>query len=106
VRWGKGLIRASGSSFAKGAPAVPVDIFVRPEQLYVSKPDETSFVIGKFAGRVFQGGHCDVYIDNETCVSGRLVARIPAHAVDASWPSGADVGLSLTCGRVIAFAVP
>ena len=104
VRWGKGLIRASGAPLAQTAPAAAIHLFLRPEQISVATPDAANFATGKIAGRVFQGGYCDLYVESETCVSGRLIARVPAHDAAAQYPGGAEIGLSLNCDRVIAFA--
>jgi hypothetical protein len=43
-------------------------------------------------------------VESETCVSGQVIARIPAHDAAARYPEGAEIGLSLNCDRVIAFA--
>jgi putative spermidine/putrescine transport system ATP-binding protein len=82
-----------------------VDVFVRPEQLRLTRLEEASASNGTIAGQIYQGGHVDVHVDCADSVQGRLLARVTGPNATASWPIGARVGISVIADEAIAFAV-
>jgi putative spermidine/putrescine transport system ATP-binding protein/spermidine/putrescine transport system ATP-binding protein len=103
VSCGKEQFKVAALPLVKVAPASPVDIFVRPEQLTVSDNIETGFAVGKVAAQVFQGGHVALYIDMTQSVSGRLLVRMPAHDASTRWPVGASIGVCFAGNNIAAF---
>jgi putative spermidine/putrescine transport system ATP-binding protein/spermidine/putrescine transport system ATP-binding protein len=85
------------------APGAMVDLFVRPERLGVAEPGTATAINGVVATQVYQGGHIDLYADVPEASAGRVLLRIPGHHDVSRWPTGAQIGISLTGSEAIAF---
>jgi ABC-type Fe3+/spermidine/putrescine transport system ATPase subunit len=83
--------------------SAPVDVFVRPEQLRLSEPDNPCASAGKVVAQVYQGAHIDLYLECADSSSGRLLARLSA-SEGTKWPVGVQVGISIGTDAAIAFA--
>ena len=97
-------VRVPAGALAGLALSGPVDLFVRPEQLSVSESAEDRASTATIMAHVYQGGHIDLYLDAENCMSGRLLARLPGHHMSVNnWPVGARVNISISQGSAVAF---
>jgi spermidine/putrescine ABC transporter ATP-binding subunit len=90
------------------APSAPVDLFMRPEQLAVTRAGgqagEACLGTGTIVAQVYQGGYVDLHVACADWSGGRLLVRLSGIEVTASWPIGAQVGISATTGEAIGFA--
>ena len=82
---------------------MPVELFVRSEQLQIADAGGSSASVGTIAAQVYPGGLVDLYIDSEDSTSGRLLVRLPGHATMIRWPIGARVSISVKCSSAVAF---
>jgi ABC-type Fe3+/spermidine/putrescine transport system ATPase subunit len=91
---------------AGAAVSAPVDLFVRPEHLAMSETTAACAASGTIAAHVYQGGYVDTYIEHieRGDKSGeRLLVRSGGHEAMTRWPTGSQVGLSITSGEGVAF---
>jgi putative spermidine/putrescine transport system ATP-binding protein len=90
------------------ATSAPVDLFMRPEQLAVTRASGqasgTCVGTGTIAAQVYQGGYVDLHVACTDLSAGRLLVRMPGTEATASWPIGAQVGIAVTTGEAIGFA--
>jgi spermidine/putrescine ABC transporter ATP-binding subunit len=106
VTLGSLQIRVPSTPLLGGSASAPVDLFVRPEQLQITGPGEPRAASGTIVAQVYQGGHVDLYVECPESSSNRLLVRLPGHDAMASWPVGAQVGISVSAGEGVAFAAP
>jgi putative spermidine/putrescine transport system ATP-binding protein len=90
------------------AASASVDLFMRPEQLAVTpasgQASDTCIGAGTIIAQVYQGGYVDLHVASTGLSGGRLLVRMFGNEVTASWPIGAQVGISATTGEAIGFA--
>ncbi|MGZ5875928.1 MAG: ABC transporter ATP-binding protein [Bradyrhizobium sp.] len=84
--------------------SMPVDLFVRPEQLQVTGPGEPCARSGTVVAQAYQGGHVDLYIECVDSPRDRLLVRSAGYEAMARWPIGAKVGISISTDEGVAFA--
>jgi ABC-type Fe3+/spermidine/putrescine transport system ATPase subunit len=91
------------------AVSAPVDLFMRPEQLTVTRAggqaSEACVGTGTIVAQVYQGGHVDLHVACTDLSGDRLLVRLFGTEATASWPVGARVGISATGSEAIAFAI-
>ena len=91
------------------ATSAPVDLFMRPEQLAVTREggqaSEACVGTGTIVAQVYQGGHVDLHVACTDLSGGRLLVRLSGTEATASWPIGAQVSISATTGDAIGFAI-
>jgi putative spermidine/putrescine transport system ATP-binding protein/spermidine/putrescine transport system ATP-binding protein len=86
------------------AAGVPVDLFLRPEQLRIAGDGESAICRGAVAAQAYQGTHVDLHIATEAAVSGRMLVRQAQSDATARWPVGAAVAIA--CNSIAAVAFP
>jgi putative spermidine/putrescine transport system ATP-binding protein/spermidine/putrescine transport system ATP-binding protein len=90
------------------AASAPVDLFMRPEQLAVTRAGgqagEACLGTGTIVAQVYQGGYVDLHVACTDLSSDRLLVRMSGVEVTASGPIGAQVGIAATTGEAIGFA--
>ena len=90
------------------APSAPVDLFVRPEQLAVTRatgqPGETCIGTGTIVAQVYQGGYVDLHVACTDLSNDRLLVRLSGAEATTSWSIGAQVGIAATTGEAIGFS--
>jgi putative spermidine/putrescine transport system ATP-binding protein len=106
VALGAARVKVPAAPLRGVAPTMPVDLFVRPEQLRVVEAGEACAASGTIAAQVYQGGHVDLYIDSEASSRDKLLVRSAGYDAMARWPIGAKVGVSISTDDAVAFAVP
>jgi spermidine/putrescine ABC transporter ATP-binding subunit len=84
-------------------PGDPVDVFVRPEQLYFAAPEGAAAAEGMVTAQVFKGGHVDFHVSVAAAAGGRLLVRLPDGDARARWPIGARVRIAVSGGEAVAF---
>jgi putative spermidine/putrescine transport system ATP-binding protein len=84
--------------------SMPVDLFVRPEQLQVIGPGEPYARSGTVVAQAYQGGHVDLYVECTGSSRDRLLVRSIGHEAMTRWPIGAQVGISISADEGVAFA--
>src|SRR5665213_1070575 len=74
-----------------------LDIYVRPEHVHLEPLNADSILTGTVVHHVFQGDHCDTYVNVDLSVSGsqRVMVRSPGLEVMARWPVGTVAALAL-----------
>jgi putative spermidine/putrescine transport system ATP-binding protein len=87
------------------AASAPVDLFVRPEHLYVTGASESSARSGAVAAQIYQGGYVDLYVECPDSPGDRLLVRSAGHEAMMRWPVGTAVGISISTDEGVAFAV-
>jgi len=83
--------------------SMPVDLFVRPEQLQLTEAGKPCASAGTVVAAVYQGAHIDLHIECADCAHGRLLARLSA-SEGTKWSIGTQVGISISTDEAIAFA--
>jgi spermidine/putrescine ABC transporter ATP-binding subunit len=108
VALGAVRIRVPSAPLRGVAASAPVDLFLRPEQLAVARAggqaNEACVGTGTIVGRVYQGGYVDLHVACADLSHDRLLVRMSGTEATASWPIGAQVGISATTGEAIGFA--
>jgi putative spermidine/putrescine transport system ATP-binding protein len=105
VALGAAQIKISSDSLRGVAASTPVDFFVRPEQLQVVNANEPCIGTGTVTALAYQGGHVDLYVECAALSGSRLLVRLPGHEAMTRWPIGTEVGISVSAGEGVAFAV-
>ena len=74
-----------------------LDIYVRPEHIRLEPLSSESILTGTVVHHVFQGDHCDTYVNVDLPVSGsqRVMVRSPGLEVMERWPIGTVTALAL-----------
>jgi putative spermidine/putrescine transport system ATP-binding protein len=80
-----------------------VEIFVRPEHLTVTARGAPGSLPGTITAQVFQGDHVDLLMDVPGFARERVLLRSPGIAALSSCPVGAEIGLAISPGDVVAF---
>jgi putative spermidine/putrescine transport system ATP-binding protein len=101
---GRARIRVASAPLGDLAESAAVDLFVRPEQLRLTEPNEPYASKGTIVAQVYQGGHVDIYLECPDSAGGRVLARLSGLQATTSLPIGASVGVSLNTDEAIAFA--
>jgi spermidine/putrescine ABC transporter ATP-binding subunit len=98
-----GDVRANVPAAALGALAIGdrLDVFIRPEQLAVTAHGTPGSLRGVVAAQAFQGDHVDLHIEMPGLA--RVLLRAPGIAALSGCPVGAEVGVIISSGDVIAF---
>jgi ABC-type Fe3+/spermidine/putrescine transport system ATPase subunit len=98
-------IRVPASPLRGVAPFMPVDLFVRPEQVQVVEAAAASAILGTVTTQVYQGGHVDLYVECAASAQGPLLVRLAGYEAMARWPTGTKVGLTIATDDAVAFPV-
>jgi spermidine/putrescine ABC transporter ATP-binding subunit len=80
-----------------------LDVFIRPEHLTVAARGAPGSLPGAVAAQVFQGDHVDLHIEMPGIARERVVLRAPGIAALSAYPVGAEVGVVVSPGDIIAF---
>jgi ABC-type sulfate/molybdate transport systems ATPase subunit len=79
-----------------------VDLFVRPEHLYVGAADNAAFE-GQVAAAIYQGGHVDLYVDAPEAANERLMMRLAARDAAGISGAGSKVAIAIIGEDAVAF---
>jgi hypothetical protein len=80
-----------------------LDAFIRPEHLTVAARGVPGSLPGTIAAQAFQGDHIDLHIAMPGLACERVVARAPGIAALSAYPVGAEIGLIIRPGDIVAF---
>ena len=105
VALGAVQIKVSSGSLQGVTTSAPVDLFVRPEQLQVVDAGKPCATIGTIVALAYQGGHVDLHVECTVSPRSRLLVRLPGYEAMTRWPIGTQVGISVSAGEGVAFAV-
>jgi spermidine/putrescine ABC transporter ATP-binding subunit len=105
IALGTARIRVPSAPLRGVAPMMPVDLFVRPEQMQVVEAAAASAIQGTVTTQVYQGGHVDLYVDCAASTKGPVLARLAGYEAMARWPIGTAVGLTIATDDAVAFPV-
>jgi putative spermidine/putrescine transport system ATP-binding protein len=105
VALGAVQIKVSSGSLQGVTTSAPVDLFVRPEQLQVVDAGKPCATIGTIVALAYQGGHVDLHVECTASPRSRLLVRLPGYEAMTRWPIGTQVGISISAGEGVAFAV-
>jgi putative spermidine/putrescine transport system ATP-binding protein len=105
IALGGAQIKVRGEHLAAARPSTSVDLFVRPERLRVSAPDEPGTMPGQIVAQTYQGGHVDLQIACRACSENLLLVRIAGDQAMTRWQPGAEVGISIDAEGCTAFPV-
>jgi len=105
VALGAVQIRVSSGSLQGVTTSAAVDLFVRPEQLQIVDAGKPCATIGTVVALAYQGGHVDLHVECTASPRRRLLVRLPGYEAMTRWPIGTQVGISISAGEVMAFAV-
>src|ERR1700685_442132 len=75
IALGGAQIKVWGEHLAGARPSASVDLFVRPERLRVSAPDEPGTMAGQIVAHTYQGNHVDLQIACRACSDNLLLVR-------------------------------
>lgn len=108
VAVGTARIKVPAGPLRGVAASAPVDLFMRPEQLAVTRTSgpagESCVGTGTILAQVYQGGYVDLHVACADLSAGRLLVRMSGVQATGSWPIGAQVGISATTDEAIGFA--
>jgi spermidine/putrescine ABC transporter ATP-binding subunit len=82
-----------------------VDLFVRPEHLFVGSADNTAFD-GQVAAAIYQGDHVDLYVDAAQASNGRLTIRLAARDAAGISAVGSKIAIAILGEDAVAFPKP
>jgi spermidine/putrescine ABC transporter ATP-binding subunit len=80
-----------------------LDVFIRPEHLTVAPRGAPGSLPGTVAEQVFHGDHVDLHIELPGLARERVLLRAPGIAALSTSPVGAEIGLVVSSGDVVAF---
>jgi putative spermidine/putrescine transport system ATP-binding protein len=82
-----------------------LDIYVRPEHIRLETLNADSILTGTVVHHVFQGAHCDTYVNVDLPISGsqRITVRSPGLEVMERWPIGTVTALALPLREMSVF---
>ena len=82
-----------------------LDIYVRPEHIRLEPFNTYLILTGTVVHHVFQGDHCDTYVNVDLPISGsqRMMVRSPGLEVMERWPVGTVTALALPLRDVSVF---
>jgi spermidine/putrescine ABC transporter ATP-binding subunit len=80
-----------------------LDVFIRPEHLAVSGRSTPESLPGIVAAQVFQGDHVDLHIEMSSHARERVLLRVPGIAALSACPVGAEIGVVIRSGDIVAF---
>jgi Z1 domain/TOBE domain len=104
ISMGSATVRMRRQSFSEIASSMPVDIFVRPEQIQIAELiDTTSLPAATVSAQIYQGGHVDLYLESADSVSGPLLVRVSGDDSLERWPVGKRVGILFSTGSPVVF---
>lgn len=74
-----------------------LDIYMRPEHIRLESLTTDSILTGTIVHHVFQGDHCDTYVNIDLPINGSqyMMVRSPGQDVMARWPVGTVTALAL-----------
>jgi ABC-type Fe3+/spermidine/putrescine transport system ATPase subunit len=105
IALGDAQIKVGGEHLAASRPSASVDLFVRPERLHVSAPDEPGTMAGQIVAQTYHGAHVDLQIACRACSDGLLLVRSAGDQAMTRWPAGTEVGISIDPEGCTAFPV-
>jgi putative spermidine/putrescine transport system ATP-binding protein/spermidine/putrescine transport system ATP-binding protein len=85
------------------ARGMPVDLFLRPEQLRIAEEGDSAICDGVLAAQAYQGTHVDLHIATDAAVSGRVLVRQAQPDARARWPLGTAVAIACNNAAAVAF---
>jgi putative spermidine/putrescine transport system ATP-binding protein len=104
VTLGAAQIAVPVAPLSGAAASATVDLFVRPEQLRLTDPEEKSCAgKGTIVAQVYQGGHVDIYVECADLSPTRLLARLSGPQALRGWALGTRVGIAVNADEAIAF---
>jgi hypothetical protein len=80
-----------------------LDVFIRPEHLAVAARSAPGSLPGAVVAQVFQGDHVDLHIELLGLAREPVVVRAPGIAALSAHPVGAEVGVVISPGNIVAF---
>jgi putative spermidine/putrescine transport system ATP-binding protein/spermidine/putrescine transport system ATP-binding protein len=80
-----------------------LDVFIRPEHLTVAPRGAPGSLPGTVAAQVFHGDHVDLHLELPGLARERVLLRAPGIAALSTCPVGAEIGLVVSSGDVVAF---
>jgi putative spermidine/putrescine transport system ATP-binding protein len=105
VAIGAERVKVPSGSLSAVAALTPIELYVRPEHLHVTEPSELCARSGTIIAQVYQGGHVDLYVECTDSSRDRLLVRSTGYEAMTRWPMGAEVGVSISTGEGVAFAI-
>jgi putative spermidine/putrescine transport system ATP-binding protein len=103
IALGGAQIKVCSEHLAGARPSASVDLFVRPERLRISAPDEAGTMAGQIVAQTYHGGHVDLQIACRACSDGLLLVRSTGDQAMTRWPVGTEVGISIDTEGCTAF---
>jgi putative spermidine/putrescine transport system ATP-binding protein len=103
IAFGGVQIKVWSEHLSGAPPSASVDLFVRPERLRISAPDESDTIAGQIVAQTYHGGHVDLQIACRACGDGLLLVRSAGDQAMTRWPAGAEVGISIDTEGCAAF---
>src|SRR5262249_650356 len=98
-------IKVSSGSFQGVTKSSSIDLVVRPEQLQIVDAGKPCATIGTVVALAYQGGHVDLHVECTASPRSRLLVRLPGYEAMTRWPIGTQVGIAVSAGEGVAFAV-
>jgi spermidine/putrescine ABC transporter ATP-binding subunit len=105
VTVGRAAVAVPAEPLAAVEVGTDVDLFIRPEHLYVSSAGDAAFE-GTVAASIYQGGHVDLYVEAPEAAAGRILMRLnarEANGASASWSDGARIQVAISAEDAVAF---
>ena len=99
-------IKVSSEPLSDAQPSAPVDLFVRPEHLRITRAGEPGTIAGSVVALTYHGGHVDLQIECRDCGQDgqvRLLIRSVGDQALSRTPPGTDVGISIDAEGCAAF---
>jgi spermidine/putrescine ABC transporter ATP-binding subunit len=102
VSIGRARVAVPAAPLSGLSAGTQVDLFVRPEHLYVGTADNAAFE-GEVAAAIYQGGHVDLYVDAPEAANERLMMRLAARDAAGISGTGSKVAIAIIGEDAVAF---
>jgi spermidine/putrescine ABC transporter ATP-binding subunit len=102
VSIGRARVAVPAAPLSGLSAGTQVDLFVRPEHLYVGTADNAAFE-GQVAAAIYQGGHVDLYVDAPEAANERLMMRLAARDAAGISGTGSKVAIAIIGEDAVAF---
>jgi spermidine/putrescine ABC transporter ATP-binding subunit len=102
VSIGRARVAVPAAPLSGLSAGTQVDLFVRPEHLYVGTADNAAFE-GEVAAAIYQGGHVDLYVDAPEAANERLMMRLAARDAAGISGAGSKVAIAIIGEDAVAF---
>ncbi len=98
-----GFVVVPKEKLAGSRPGDRCNVFIRPEDIFITPTVEEASITGRVQMYVYQGSHVDLYVANPSAREGTLLLRLSDTGAAQKWPVGSRIGIGYRAGKVHVF---